>query len=190
MKIALANAKGGCGKTSSSMFIAAAAQRDGYSVEVWDTDPQATATSWAEYSEGEVTFPVVSTNRVTVNRPEKEGQIIFIDTPAGSGSTIEDVIKAADLVIVPMIPSLSDLHQTRQIASVVKDNPLAILIVAANASAKAPQQLKDSLIEEGYAVFPTMIPQREDIRKAFAGQPGDLHGYQYIWEMIKEAMNV
>ena len=47
MKIALANAKGGCGKTSSSMFLAAAAQRDGYSVEVWDTDPQATATSWA-----------------------------------------------------------------------------------------------------------------------------------------------
>ena len=42
--IALANQKGGCGKTTSSMSIAAAFHRLGYSVALVDTDPQCNAT--------------------------------------------------------------------------------------------------------------------------------------------------
>ena len=43
--IALANQKGGCGKTTSSISIAAAFNRLGYSVAIVDTDPQCNATT-------------------------------------------------------------------------------------------------------------------------------------------------
>lgn len=42
--IALANQKGGCGKTTSSISIAAAFNQLGYSVAIVDTDPQCNAT--------------------------------------------------------------------------------------------------------------------------------------------------
>ncbi len=190
VKIALVNAKGGCGKTSSSIFLASAAQQDGYEVEVWDTDPQASATSWSILSEGQVTFPVVSSNLMTVKKEEPEDCIIFIDTPPGGGATVEAAVEVADFVIVPMLPSLSDMLQARQIARVASNTPLAVLIVSANPSANAPEVMKKALEDEGFAVFPTMIPQRESIRKSFANLPTELHGYQYIWQEIKEVMNV
>ncbi|MEQ1828336.1 MAG: ParA family protein [Pirellula sp.] len=43
--IALANQKGGCGKTTSSISIAAAFNKLGYSVAIVDTDPQCNATT-------------------------------------------------------------------------------------------------------------------------------------------------
>ena len=43
--IALTNQKGGCGKTTSSISIAAAVNKLGYSVAIVDTDPQCNATS-------------------------------------------------------------------------------------------------------------------------------------------------
>jgi len=190
VKIALVNAKGGCGKTSSTIYLATAAQRDGFDVEVWDTDPQASATSWSILSAGQVMFPVDSGNLMTIRKKEQDGQIIFIDTPPGGGATVEAAVDVADLVIVPMLPSLSDMLQARQIAKAAGDKPLAVLIVSANPSASAPEMMKASLEDEGFAVFPVMIPQREDIRKAFGSSPLDLHGYQFIWEEIKEVMNV
>lgn len=190
MKIAFVNAKGGCGKTSSAMYLATAAQRDGFNVEVWDTDPQASATSWSILAAGQVTFPVDSGNLMTIKKKEQDGQVIFIDTPPGGGSTVESAVDVADLVIVPMLPSLSDMLQARQIAKAAGGKPLAVLIVSANPSANAPEMMKTSLEEEGFAVFPVMIPQREDIRKAFGSSPTDLHGYQFIWKEIKEVMNV
>ena len=42
--IALANQKGGCGKTTSSIAIAAAFNQMGYSVAIVDIDPQCNAT--------------------------------------------------------------------------------------------------------------------------------------------------
>jgi len=60
--IALANQKGGCGKTTSSLSLAAAFNKLGYSVAVVDTDPQCNASSSfgidsdVLYSEGKMTL--------------------------------------------------------------------------------------------------------------------------------------
>ena len=45
------NTKGGVGKTTTSMMLAMAAHRAGHDVEVWDADPQGSATLLAMTSE-------------------------------------------------------------------------------------------------------------------------------------------
>ena len=47
MIISIVNTKGGVGKTTTSMMLARAAFKAGYSARVWDTDPQGSATVWA-----------------------------------------------------------------------------------------------------------------------------------------------
>ena len=45
--IAVAMRKGGVGKTTTALYLACALATRGKSVEVWDADPQGSATEWA-----------------------------------------------------------------------------------------------------------------------------------------------
>ena len=51
MIISIINLKGGVGKTTTAIALATAAQRDGKDVEVYDTDPQSSASLWAMSAE-------------------------------------------------------------------------------------------------------------------------------------------
>lgn len=48
MRIAFAHTKGGVGKTTASIMLAAAVEKRGIPVVVYDADPQASASRWAE----------------------------------------------------------------------------------------------------------------------------------------------
>ena len=47
MIISAMNLKGGVGKTTTAMSLATAAEREGKDVEVYDCDPQSSASFWA-----------------------------------------------------------------------------------------------------------------------------------------------
>ncbi|WP_216076039.1 ParA family protein, partial [Acinetobacter baumannii] len=51
LTLALLNSKGGVGKTTATMMLAAAFTDAGRSVEVWDADPQGSASEWIEDAE-------------------------------------------------------------------------------------------------------------------------------------------
>ena len=117
MIIGVTNIKGGVGKTTSSLAIATAAQRSGLSVTVVDTDPQGSATLWAQAAEDAddpLPFPVVSKNQAEIRRmrerrPDRDGELIVIDTPP-NGAVVDEAIKTADFVVIPTLSSPIDLQ--------------------------------------------------------------------------------
>ena len=83
--IAMANMKGGVGKTTSTICTAIALARLGRKVEVRDIDPQGSATLWAAKARaagGPLPFDVRVANRFTVAMPPTDPETwVLIDTP-------------------------------------------------------------------------------------------------------------
>lgn len=83
--IAMANMKGGVGKTTSTICTAIALNKLGRKVEVRDIDPQGSATLWAAkaIAAGEpLPFDVRVANRFTVTMPPSDPDTwVLIDTP-------------------------------------------------------------------------------------------------------------
>ncbi len=116
--IAIANQKGGCGKTTVTMHLAGALGLDGYKIQVIDADKQGTATRWASSAAEDKPFPAVfaglSNAGEKVHREVKkyigEYDFIIIDCPPAVESPIpQSALMISDLVIVPIIPSPADV---------------------------------------------------------------------------------
>ena len=59
MIISTINLKGGVGKTTTAIALATAAVRDGKDVELYDCDPQSSASLWAMMAEEAGDLPVI-----------------------------------------------------------------------------------------------------------------------------------
>lgn len=197
MIIGVLNIKGGVGKTTSAMAIATAAARDGGDVTVVDTDPQGSATLWAQAAADNgdpLPFPVVSRNRAEVRRmreqrPDSEDGIIVIDCPP-NGDVISETIRTADFVVVPSTASPIDLQQTMETCAACQDagKDYGVLIVMARRGTVSLSRFRDTVEAAGAGIFDTEIPLRE----AFKGDFGhtfksNLHGYEDVWKELKEA---
>ena len=131
--IAVANQKGGSGKTTVSMQLAGAIARQGNKVLVVDADPQGTATRWAASAEDEHPFPAsvvgLSAANEKVHREVKkfidDYNYIIIDCPPAADSPVpQSALLIADLVLVPIIPSPLDMWAAvgiRQVIANVSD---------------------------------------------------------------------
>ena len=120
--LAVANQKGGCGKTTTVMNVAGGLDKAGYRVLVIDTDLQNSATAWS-IAKGPDSLPfdvqpgrlVKSLNPLIAST---EYDIVLFDCPAGiadAQATLSPAQKlaraavcAADAVLVPLRPSVLD----------------------------------------------------------------------------------
>jgi len=112
--IVVANPKGGVGKTTLSTNLAGYFASRGERVMLGDVDRQQSSKTWlALRPEG---LPAISTWEVshdTIVRPPKGTTHVVLDTPAGlHGKRMDEVMRIADKVIVPLQPSIFDIHAT------------------------------------------------------------------------------
>jgi chromosome partitioning protein len=116
--IAVVNQKGGAGKTTLSIHIAATLAKRGLRVMLVDADPQGTATRWAAAATQETPFPVpvcglAAAGRMLHREVQKYVQdyaYIVIDCPpALDALTPQSALLVADLAVVPLIPSPLDV---------------------------------------------------------------------------------
>lgn len=189
--ISISNLKGGTGKTTTAIMLAAALHKQGKNVEVWDLDPQGSASEWAGIAADDGTplpFPVKVVNAYGLGRiREPREKWILIDCPPGRATHIDAALKAADHVVIPVRPSSMEVTRMWETADLVEPGKASVLITSAIANTTKLRALISALTDENVQTFTTTIPQREAIKGLFGtGELDELWGYGAVASELEE----
>ncbi len=164
--IVINSQKGGSGKTTLCAHLAVEAERAGDGpVFVIDTDPQGTLSTWHEKRAAEVPQraevplgDLAAGLRVLQQHP---ASYCFIDTAPTRADENVALFRLADLVLVPIRPSPSDLWAAAATVALLKDAgiPFLFVITQAKTNATITGQAAAALSHHG-AVAETFIADR------------------------------
>lgn len=125
MIIAVVNQKGGAGKTTIALNLAAALAAEGKRVLLVDADPQQTAQDWAAVRASPPPFQVVGLAKPVLHRdlPKMAADYdhVVIDGAPRNYEVARSAIAAADLVLIPVQPSGADFWASRETVGLVKE---------------------------------------------------------------------
>jgi len=116
LTIAVAQLKGGAGKTTLACQLAAAFAHKGFDVAGFDLDPQASFVNWSRRRSGRdnaTPIEIIGLGRFGLSAAlwgaRRKADIIIIDTPPRAGEEVKDAVRRADLAVAPMQLSPLDL---------------------------------------------------------------------------------
>lgn len=115
--LALASQKGGAGKSTLAVHLAVEAQSAGETVRILDADPQGSAVAWGETRARAPGVESVDAVRLgeALERARHDGiSFAVVDTAPRASSTLAGVLRAVDVVLVPVRPSAFDVATIEQ----------------------------------------------------------------------------
>ena len=174
--------KGGAGKTTISLNLGKTLYKAGWDVSLLDADlGQGSLMVWANLAPEDsptVTQPVLSKLRRDLQR--SSAQITIIDGPPRADGDVRRILKASDIVLMPVVPGLFDLAALRESLDVLQEvqddraesgeAPLITraVINRSKLRSKLTQEAKEALEEAGVEFMPTMVGDRAVFGKATA----------------------
>ena len=154
MIVTVASFKGGVGKTTTSVHLAAYLASSG-SVVLIDGDPNRSATGWAK--RGKLMFEVVDERQAPYRLVSKKPDHIVIDTQARPSEEDLSNLVRGDLLILPTTPdalALDALFQTVVVLKKLDVNKFRILLTIVPPSPrKSGERAKEALLEQGLPLF-------------------------------------
>jgi len=170
--LVVASQKGGSGKTTLAGHLAVQAELSGAGpVGLIDVDPQGSLADW--WNERVAPNPIFIQTAVPrlaedIQELAAHGmELLIIDTPPALTSTIADVIRVADLVVIPTRPSPHDLRSIGATMELVEHlgKPLVFVVNGAAARARITAEAVSLLSQYG-PLAPSIIHQRVDFAAA------------------------
>lgn len=166
--LVVASQKGGSGKTTLAGHLAVQAELSGAGpVGLVDVDPQGSlADWWNERAAPNPFFIQTAVPRLAEDIRELAAHgmdLLIIDTPPALTSTIADVIRVADLVVIPTRPSPHDLRSIGATMELVEHlgKPLVFVVNGAAARARITSEAVALLSQYG-PLAPSIVHQRVD----------------------------
>lgn len=163
--IAVANTKGGAGKTTLATTLAAHYAGKGRITALGDLDLQQSALSWLGRRPSELPRIEGVDLEEEGAKPRKGTDILIVDCIAAMRrGVVKDVVKRADVIVIPVLPSAFDEDGTsrflEQIAELkpIRKNRRAVCFVANRVKprTRGAERLSRYLETHGYPVVATL----------------------------------
>jgi chromosome partitioning protein len=180
---AVANLKGGTGKSTIAVNLACELAAGGASIALVDADEQGTASYWV----GRGRYPVVLKTAAVGPNPNGwasdiaglDADLVVIDAPPQIGDATRAIIEIADVILVPALASTADIMATGKALTLIRKarerradkGPKALLVPSrVDRRTAAGKEIEAVLLEFGEPVAP-IVRQRTAFVDCFtAGQ--------------------
>ena len=164
--ISVVNTKGGVGKTTLASALAVRAAQDGR-VAMVDLDPQRSLVSWwarRGKSDNPKIFEGAEMAQDAVEALRLNGvcNYVFIDGPPAHLMTIEDMVQAADYVLIPIKPSAHDLIASQDAVVLARraDADFGIVFNDVRRGEAAVRSARNELLNVDLPILTTEITHR------------------------------
>jgi chromosome partitioning protein len=172
--IVIQSQKGGSGKTMLAAHLSVEAERSNEAAWVIDTDRQATLSLWHERRKNEtpqrLDAPLERMQEALGKVAQQGAAYCFIDTAPTISVQNTGLLRLADLVLIPVRPSPSDLWAVSETVQLVKDagKPFLFVVTQAKPQATITAQAVAALSKHG-RVAQSFISDRVAYAAAMTG---------------------
>ena len=170
MIISFVNQKGGVGKTTSAINIAASLKRRNYKIGFVDADPQGSATHWHAVEDNNAFEVLHHPEPISKSEIEELSQnygYLVIDAPPAFGDITKSILAVTDLSIIPLSPSSLDIWSCKGTLEMVdearEENPdldVKLLINRKIPGTRVGREARDSLAVFDMDILDSELCQR------------------------------
>jgi chromosome partitioning protein len=195
MIIVTAALKGGVGKTTTSVYLAALASSNRRTATLVDADPQGSAADWIETSDDDhlarIEIAEAPTERLLTKALDKvppEG-IGVVDMPPSHERLLNKALERARIVLIPTRIGGVETPRVQAVLDLVPDGtPVGLVICSARTFTRSYQESMQQWAEAGVPVWGT-IPERVAITAGPTGPLAEdgLESYRKVWRKILAA---
>ena len=167
--------KGGTSKTTTALNLAVEALAYGLEVVVIDLDPQVSACDWKDIRGDAAPLvaatPVPHLDRTLKAAAENGADLVLIDTAGRTNDAATAAARVADLVLIPLQPSLIDLKTLGATLEMIRlggNKPTRAILARVKASGTRHEDTAAWLATQDVEVCPATLGERVTYQDADA----------------------
>ena len=188
MNIVVSNVKGGVGKTTTAVYLAAVAARRGRGpIVLVDADPQGATAEWYDTDPIDGVDLIEGPSVRTVSKAmNQDDGLVVVDTPPGEGAVVQAALSRADAVVIPTrAGGVEPNRVVTTLAMTPRNIPAGVVICSARLGTNDLDATIDWWLDLKVPVW-GIVPERVSIASGPAATLST-EGLEYYGKVLKKA---